>query len=51
MFAAEKVGIWKDTSTVPFFNTIAHEKNFHPLKDHDKWYEVKLTDIVDYKVV
>lgn len=36
---------------VPFFNRLAHEKSFHPTKESEQWYNVKKSDIVQYKVL
>ena len=35
---------------VPFFNTLAHEKGFHPTIEYRRWYEIKYADIHVIKV-
>ena len=35
---------------VPFFNRLAHEKVFHPVKEHEEWYNIRESDVAGYKV-
>jgi hypothetical protein len=32
-----------------FFNTLAHEKNFHPTKETNRWYNIKWDNVAKYK--
>lgn len=36
---------------VAFFNSLAHEKGFHPLAECERWYDVKSPDLHSYRVV
>lgn len=48
----EKYGSWQrqPLSVVGFFNRLAHERNFHPTQEWDKWYTIKYSDLEIYKV-
>lgn len=40
----------EDTSTVPFFNRVAHNKGFHPTEEYKRWYDLHKSDMTKYKV-
>ena len=40
----------KPLSLRTFFNRVAHEVGFHPVKEPESWYTIKQADICCYKV-
>lgn len=35
---------------VSFFNKIAHEENFHPKREHERWYDIRQDDVLAQRV-
>jgi hypothetical protein len=36
-------------SIAQFFNKLGHEKNFHPVREYTRWYDIKKRDITRYR--
>lgn len=51
IIALAKPNTWKTPRILmAFFNRLAHEKNFHPAYEFERWYDVKQGDLLFYKV-
>lgn len=47
-----KLFSWRDEKTlIPFLNKVAHGKGFHPTLQYERWYNINLTELAQYKVL